>query len=383
MQQEIAQYEQNGSAASRSIEIRLVELWEQILGKKPIGLHDNFFDLGGCSLMAVELCRSIERRFNKKLEVGAIFEAPTIEELANVIGAAETAERLIRVIPLQTNGSRPPFFCICLFVGSGPAFLPLTKHLGEDQPFYGLLPSEALASELSPPYRLSDIGEYFVDVIRNKRPEGPYVIGGFCADGVLAYEVARQLRELGEEVSLLILFDAQTPERQQNYIGAKIQFYSLVKRFLPRQILRHLAALRKGGLTRSRDYLQKRVRDVINDIGSIFWQERLKWRTRVHKGELYEMRELLFVAEKAYDPPRYDGDVALFRCSQYRAVSGDENRCGGWDRVVDGSLAVAEVPGDHLGILDEPNVQILGEKLANYLRAAETKTKTAKSAHTR
>jgi thioesterase domain-containing protein/acyl carrier protein len=381
--QQIAQYEQSSSAASKSIEIGLVELWEQILRKKPIGVQDNFFDLGGCSLTAVELCRSIESSFNKKLEIGAIFEAPTIEKLAHVVGAAETVERLIHVIPLQTNGSRAPFFCICLFVGSGPVFMPLTKYLGEDQPFYGLLPADALAGKLSPPYRLSDVAKYFVDVIRNKQPEGPYVVGGFCADGVLAYEIARQLREQGEKVNLLILFDAQTPERQQNYIGPKIQFYSLVKRFSPRQVLRHLAALREGGLARSRDYLQKRLRDVINDIGSIFWQGRLKWRTRVHKGELYEMRELLFVAEETYDPPRYDGDVALFRCSQYRAVSGDENRCGGWDRVVDGSLAVAEVPGDHLGILDEPNVQILGEKLANCLRAAETKTESARSAHTR
>jgi thioesterase domain-containing protein len=378
MENEIGQHHQNYLGARTPTEKRLVELWEEALAQRPIGIRDNFFDLGGCSVTAVQLCRSVERSFDKKLEVGAIFEAPTIEQLAQVVGAEEIAERTISIVPLQPSGARPCFFCICLFVGSGPVFLPLTRYLGNDQPFYGLLPSETAAAKLSPPYFLTDVAQEIVHAIQKKQPQGPYLLGGFCADGVLAYETARLLRTQGEEVIFLALFEAQTREKQKEFRRIRTQLYSVIQRFSLPQVKRHFASLWRVGLSGSRNYLVKRVRELISDLNSIVWQARINRKRRRQSGKLQDIREILFVAERAYEPPRYEGNVAVFRCTDYRSSAGDDNRCGGWDKVVDGSLTVHEVPGDHLGILDEPNVQVLAHKLSDCLQSAQRSAEIAR-----
>jgi len=375
---EVRENEPNYLDARDVVEMKLVELWQQIFSKQPIGIKDNFFQLGGGSLLAAQLCASLERSFNKKLEIGAIFEAPTIEQLANVIRAAEIEHRTIRVIPLQPGGSRPPFFCTCLFVGSGPIFLPLTRYLGTDQPFYGLVPSESLANKLTPPYNLTDVAQHIADTIRRQQAEGPYFLGGFCGDGVLAYETARLLRTQGEEIGFLALFEAQTREKQKEFHGKGRQLHSVAQRFAPSKLKLHLGRLWKAGFSGSKNYLVRRGHDLIRDLNDILWQVRIGWKLRLQSGKLHEMREILFIAEAGYDPPRYDGNVAVFRCTDYRATTGDDDRGGGWDKVVNGSLSLHEIRGDHLGILDEPNVQILAEKLSNCLRSAGTSMQLGK-----
>lgn len=284
MEQKLSMHYQNYLGARTSTEKRLVELWEEAFARRPIGIRDNFFDLGGCSVMAIQLCRSIERAFNKTIEVGSMFEAPTIEQLAEVMSADEIAERTISIVPLQPSGARPAFFCICLFVGSGPVFLPLTRYLGDDQPFYGLLPSESLAAKLSPPYCLTDVAQEIVHAIRKKQPQGPYFLGGFCADGVLAYETARLLRTQGDEVSFLALFEAQTRENQKEFGRIRTQLYSVVQRFSVPQVKRHFASLWKAGLSGSRNYLVKRLRELISDLNAIVWQARINRKRRRHSG---------------------------------------------------------------------------------------------------
>lgn len=377
----IDQYEASNTSASNEIESKLTEVWEQVLRTHPVGIRDNFFDLGGCSLTAVQLCRSIERVFHKKIEIGALFEAPTIELLAKVIASEENVEQTVSLVSLQPNGTLHPFFCICLFGGAGPVYLPLTRHLGEDQPFLGLLPSESLVSRLTTPYCLGDIARHVADAIQLKQPEGPYFLGGFCADGVLAYETARLLTERGEQVGLLALFEAQTRENQKEFRRLGDQVYSIFQRFSISQLTRHFRRLAKLGFSGSSAYLGKRIREMGRDFSTIFWQLRLDWKGRRQNGRLDNILEALFVAERVYDPLRYEGDVALFRASDYREAANAPNRCGGWDKVVDGALTVHEVPGDHLGILDEPNVRVLGEKLRAVLQTAQRAVEKTKPAH--
>lgn len=377
----IEQHETTNLSATNPIETKLVELWEQVLRRHPIGIRDNFFDLGGCSLSAVQLCRSIENVFHKRLEIGALFEAPTIEQLAGILASDEIAEQTVSIVALQPNGSRPPFFCICLFGGAGPVYLPLTQHLGDDQPFYGLLPSESLVNQLSTPYCLTEIARHVADAIQLKQPDGPYFLGGFCADGVLAYETARLLVERGKPVSFLALFEAQTRENQKEFRRIRYQLYSIVERFSVSRLGRHFGRLRSLGISGSGAYLAKRMREVTRDLNAILWQTRINWKRGRQKGRLDNILEALFVAERVYDPPRYDGNVVLFRAVEYREVANTNNRCGGWDKVVDGLLTVHEIPGDHLGILDEPNVRVLAEKLGGSLQAAQNTIDKIGSSH--
>jgi thioesterase domain-containing protein len=363
------------------LETQLVRLWGSVFQGRVIGIRDNFFELGGGSLIAAQLCRRIERALDTKLSIAAIFEAPTIEELALVLNSSDSAERPIKVVPLQRRGSRPPFFCVCIFVGSGPIFLPLTRYLGNDQPFLGLIPSEVLSHHLSPPYRLVDVAQQIVATIRKQQPHGPYFLGGFCGDGVLAFETARLLRTEGQEVSFLALFEAQTRDHQKQFTTKGRQIVSIAGRFTLRQLRRHAGNLWQADWEKARRYLFSRSRELIREFKDILWQASIDWNIWLHRGILRNMRQILFVAEKGYVPRLYDGDVALFRCTDYRQ-SASQDLYGGWQASVSGSLKLHQIQGDHLGILDEPNVKTLAQILSQCLQEAQERGQGSRSEST-
>ena len=125
-------------APRNALEEELEAIWEMVLGVSPIGIYDNFFDLGGHSLLAVELFAHIENVFGKKLPLASLFEAPTIEQLAEVIRQDTWAPSDSALVPIQTAGTGLPFFCVTPPLGSVVGFSPLAKYLGPEQPFYGL-----------------------------------------------------------------------------------------------------------------------------------------------------------------------------------------------------------------------------------------------------
>jgi len=349
-------------------ERELCEMWRGLLKVDSVGIRDNFFELGGGSLIAAQLCRRIERTFRKTVSLASVFEGPTVEQLAQLVSCETASDRYVKIVPLQPKGSNPPFFCVCMFVGSGPIFLPLTKYLGDGQPFLGLVPENTLMNDLPQPYALTDIAQHIVRAIRAYQPCGPYFMGGFCGDGVVAFEAARLLRDGGEEVALLALFEAQTRDMQKEFQGKKTQLCSIGQRFSPRQIRRHLTNLLRCGMKGAPDYLLRRLRDLNLDLTDIWWQASIDWNLKMH-GKLNDIKQVLFVAESAYTPQSYSGDVVLFRCRDYR-VRPDEDRCGGWQQAVTGSIQLCEINGDHLGILNEPNVKTLALMLCQCLEEA-------------
>ena len=351
-------------------EQQLCEMWASLLKIDAVGIKDNFFELGGGSLVAVQLCQQVERVFGRTLSLAAVLEGPTIEQLAKLVIGETHVDTPVRIVPLQPRGSNPPFLCVCMFVGSGPIFLPLTNHLGDDQPFLGIVPENSLAMELRPPYSLSDVAQHIVRAIRVHQPHGPYFLGGFCGDGVLAFEAARLLLQEGDEVALLALLEAQTRSIQKEFQGKRAQLRSIGERFAPRQIWRHLGGLASAGLKSTPDYLLRRVHDLNRDLKDICWQTAIDWNLRLH-GKLTDLKQILFVAESNYCPKPYGGNVVVFRCKAYRTRP-NEDRYGGWQQVVTGSIQLREIEGDHLGILNEPNVKTLARMLTECLQEAQT-----------
>jgi len=351
-------------------ERELCEMWGSLLKVPSVGIRDNFFELGGGSLIAAQLCRRIERTFGRTLSLASVLEGPTVEELTKLLACEPQAESSVKIVPLQPQGSNPPFFCVCMFVGSGPIFLPLTKYLGDEQPFLGIVPENTLAHDLPRPYTLTDVAQHVVRAMRAHQPFGPYFIGGFCGDGVLAFEAARILRDGGEEVALLALFEAQTRDMQKEFQGKRAQLRSIGERFSARHIRRHFANLLRSGLKGAPDYLLRRARDLNRDLTDIRWQASIDWNLRVH-GKLNDIKQVLFVAESTYTPKPHAGNVAVFRCRDYR-VGSNEDRYGGWRQAVTGSIQLCEINGDHLGILNEPNVKTLAVMLSRCLQEART-----------
>src|SRR5260370_26293793 len=185
---------------------QLARIWQDLLGVKSIGRDQNYFDLGGDSPLAVQLFAQIEKVFGVKLPLATLFDAPTIEELARILGREASAPRWSPLVAIQPAGSRPPFFCIHGAGGNVLIYRDLSQNLGPDQPFYGLQ-SPGLDGSRPPLTRIEEMAALYVKEIRTVQPYGPYFLGGYCMGGTIAYEMAQQLRAQGEQVGLLALVD--------------------------------------------------------------------------------------------------------------------------------------------------------------------------------
>ena len=174
----------------------LVRIWQQLLGVESVGVDQNYFDLGGDSVLAVHLFAEIEKVFKVKLPLATLFEAPTIQELAEILRSDAPSNGWSPLVAIQNSGSRPPFFCIHGAGGNVLIYRELSENLGSDQPFYGLQ-SQGLDGSYPPLTRIEDMAALYVKAIRRRQPHGPYLLGGYCGGGLIAFEVAQQLQSAG------------------------------------------------------------------------------------------------------------------------------------------------------------------------------------------
>jgi amino acid adenylation domain-containing protein len=333
--------------ASNEVEEELVKIWEGVLGKKGIGVEENFFELGGHSLLAVRLMHRIEREMGKKLAITALLEAPTVAGLAEVMGrGAERSEEWSSLVAIQPEGWRPPFFCVHGIGGTVLRFYDLARHLGPDQPVYGLQ-AQGMSGKHPCHSRVEDMAAHYLTEIRRLQPHGPYYMGGYSLGGSVALEMARQLRAEGEEIGIVALLDTFA-SRYQSKGQLLVKFLALA----PREKLYHVR--RKGRL------LGKSLRKTVE-------MARLP---RVLK----EVRQACSQAARQYVAQPYLGQLTLFHAEE-RSLS-SENPYETWKTLALGGLEVHEVPGGHGSIIDEPAVRSVAKKLkaclertqAEYLR---------------
>ncbi|MGC1963553.1 MAG: thioesterase domain-containing protein, partial [Candidatus Sulfotelmatobacter sp.] len=188
------------------IESRLVQIWEAVLGVRPIGVRHNFFELGGHSLVAVKLMNRVEQAFRKTLPIATLLQAPTIEQLAAILRQEGWEPSSSCLVPIQTGGSRTPFFCIHGANGAVVRFYDLARYLGSDQPFYGLQ-ALGLDERFPSDTQIEVMASRYINEIRSVQPEGPYLLGGYSMGGSVAFEMARQLTAQGQERAVVVLFD--------------------------------------------------------------------------------------------------------------------------------------------------------------------------------
>jgi thioesterase domain-containing protein len=198
-----------GIAPRTSTETTLAALWAEVLGTDNLGVHDDFFEAGGDSLMAASLVRLIHDRLGRDLPIAALFPEATMARMAVVLdGARANGSESCTSVALRETGSRVPMFCVTWDRDDPYCFRHLCRALGADQPFYAISNPLSVAEQTP---RMEDLASRVRSAIAGIRPRGPYVLGGFCFGGVLAFETARQMIEAGEEVRLVALFDAAAP----------------------------------------------------------------------------------------------------------------------------------------------------------------------------
>ncbi|PYM57679.1 MAG: non-ribosomal peptide synthetase, partial [Candidatus Rokuibacteriota bacterium] len=354
-----------GSVGSRdAVEARLVKMWEDVLRVRPIGVTDDFFQLGGHSLLATRLVARIEQAFGKRIPLTALFFAPTIAQLAPSLRDEAAAPSWPRVVPIQPDGPRQPLFC----VDAGALFRPLAHRLGFDQPFLGL---SLDAGTLPTPFRLEDVAAYHVETIRDAQPRGPYFVGGWSAAGVVAYEIAQQLSAQGQEVALLVLFDAVTPA----------QFAALSPRSLSPARLRrvtqklgfHWRHLRRGRLREAPGYLRDRLETIREDLKERAWRIRYALRLRSRQpieAGLRDPDQVLLFTYRTYRPRPYRGRVVLFR-QRERPRGHSWDPASGWRPLLGDRLEIHDVRGDHRTMFSESNVELLAQALRGCLDTSQ------------
>ncbi|MEM7593187.1 MAG: amino acid adenylation domain-containing protein, partial [Cyanobacteria bacterium P01_A01_bin.83] len=201
-------------APQDKLESHLTEIWSQVLNVKPIGVRDNFFDLGGNSLQAVALFAQIEKQFGKKLPLVTLFQSGTVAEIAQIIRQKKWLSPWSSLVPIKPDGTKPPLFYIHGGGGNLLVYRDLAFALGTDQPVYGLQ-SRGLDGRYAPFNRIEDMANHYLAQIRKLQPNGPYFLAGLSSGGTTAWEIAQLLQAQGQKVALLALFDSSGPDYYQ------------------------------------------------------------------------------------------------------------------------------------------------------------------------
>ena len=351
---------------AQSIEGTLAAWWQDLLGVEKVGLDDDFFTLGGHSLVGVRLFAKIKKTYQADLELAILFEARTVRQLADVIRKskqpANTEEKKwTSLVPIQPHGSRIPLFCVHAVGGDVLFYEQLGRALAPDQPFYAF--QSPLVSR--PDIRETSVEELASTYVREMRaffPQGPYLIGGASYGGLVAFEMARQLYAQGVEPSLLVLFDTAVPGHEQR-MGAKDRVSSF------------LTDLRKQGLP----YLIKKAAVKRKYWGEILLRYaeilacfcyRAAGRPLPIRLHYFQMDEAHRQALKRYRFQPYPGKLTLMRAVDRgpEVLSKREEITLGWGPLAEGGLTICDVHTAHMSMLFEPYVGTFVEQLKPLLR---------------
>jgi thioesterase domain-containing protein/acyl carrier protein len=192
------------------VELALQQIFEDVLGIHLVGLRESFFDLGGDSLGAMRLVNSLNAQFKVNLPMRSLFEYPTIDELAVAVRLNCGGNPGGRLVPLQPGGSKQKLFCIHPAGGHVFCYLPLVRELGLDQPVFGLQ-ARGLEEGESLAHSIEEMASEYIEAIRVVQPDGPYQLLGMSSGGLIAYQMARQIKQGGGEVHFLALLDTTVP----------------------------------------------------------------------------------------------------------------------------------------------------------------------------
>jgi amino acid adenylation domain-containing protein len=313
-------------APSTPLEEILANIWIEILGLEQVGIHNNFFELGGNSLLGAQMFAEVKKVFNVTVPLASLYEGPTVAKLAEILLEQKWSTPYNSLIPLQPNGSMPPLFAIHYF-----NYGPLAHYLGEDQPIYGLhygIATKTTESDSTLPDQLEDLAAHYLQEMQAIHPQGPYRLMGFSFGGVIAFEVAQQLVAKGEKVDLLVMFDTFAPGLEP----LPLLQQSLRSRHL-------LYSARKAGLLKT---FRKAKDRVFGGFSKPIQKS---------SNEPYP-----------YLPQTYSGNVVLFNAiDKFSSYKFPPDL--GWRKFVAGELEIHNISGDHSSLLEEPHVQILAETL--------------------
>lgn len=362
------------------VEQTLAEIWQEVLGVENVKIDDDFYDLGGSSLIAASLFTRISQRYGKRLPLACLFEAPTVGQLARILREENQQETWSSMVEIQPGNSQPKLFFIHAEEGNVINYRDLSHALGPEQPFYAIQ-AQGLNGEKVPKYRIEEMATNYIEEIKKIQPHGPYFVGGFCYGGCIAYEVAQQFLAKEEEVALVVMIQ----NRHHKYLKPSAQttfLHRIMYRILDRSDY-ELNNLSKLGIKAKFSYLWQRFLRLITivevNISNLLEPITKNYNLNIPHSLDYTFGQISKAQDEAfwtYEPRVYKGRVVIFRASkQARGIKPDPTL--GWGELIEGELELYEIPAYHQTILSKPQVQIMAKQIRICLENAQ-KSKLAR-----
>ena len=347
------------------LEFKLAQIWENVLNVRPIGIRDNFFDIGGHSLLAVQLFAQINRVLGHDLPLATLFQASTIEQMSKLIREGGWQTTWSSLVPLQPEGSRPPLFCVHAVGGNVLSLRDLASHLGMDQPFYALQ-SQGLDGKRIPPTTIEEMAHYYIEELQTVQPKGPYFLAGQSSGGVIAFEMAQQLQAQGHAVIFLALIDTYEPGRKKTLEITRAD-----------RLAFHRQNLIQSGLPYLINQMQARGRRVQRKITEKLSKLIISLYQMIGKPIPYHFRHIVVrgVIQRAtrnYEPKPYSSQMILYRAlNTVRAFVEDRYDIPrAWMSLAEGGLEIHDIAGAH-NLEQEPFVGVLADHLGSDLKKVQ------------
>ncbi len=349
---------------SHDLERRIARIWTDLIGVKHVGVHDDFFELGGDSLKAMHLLARIERDLGKRLAHAAFISEPSIAATVRALRGDEP-ERFASLVPIQPHGTRPPLFCVHGGGGHCYYYRDLARRLGPDQPFWGLQ-GRHVDGRLPRQTTVEEMAEYYLYEVKQVAPEGPYYLAGASFGGKVAFQMAQMLRMQGEIVALLAMFDTWGPDYPRYRVGRTVQAAG----WLCRRVEHHVGSLVMLAADERARYLRTKAGKTWQEMADRVKLTLADLTGKRHRAKADAVDEgFIAIASRAFRPTFYPGKAILFR-SQQQPLGIVSDRTLGWGGVV-GELEIHDAVGLHAAMVAEPRVKYLVEGFRPCLERAQ------------
>jgi FkbH-like protein len=345
---------------SNEVEAELLRIWKEVLDRDTISVQDDFFEVGGDSLHAVRLMFEIEKTFRQQFDISTLMSRPTIEAFGQILKPLkDDATPPVHIVPMRPRGDRTPLFCIHCGTGHVLRYRALSSYLDPEIPLYGVRAPELRAGKTLP--TIEELAALYVKDIRKVRPHGPYQLFGFCIGGIVAFEVARQLTQLGETVSRVVMVETL------NYA-----YYNNAS-FL--QSLRFHSRYAYGRFSKySQKFVKGEWKDMYAGVQSLIdWQKRKRNASSPQSAQsatgardIYNDIAVITTIANVFEPKPYAGKIHLIRAETQKAEFQDDMTMGWQDLARDG-VEVSTLPGTHFSLLEKPDVARVAETLDSLL----------------
>ena len=327
----------------------IATIWAELLGLESVGVYEDFFELGGHSLIAIQVMMKLEKETGQRLPLATLFNHSTVEALALLLNMDSKSITWDSLVPIHPDGTKVPLYMVH---GAGLnvlIFNTLAKQMHPDQPIFGLQ-AKGLNDVDEPLERIEEMATHYISEIINHNPNGPYALAGFSFGGMIAFEMAKQLKAIGKEVSMLAMFDTEVSQSHKFKPFPARAIYSAKHKI--NQLLFTFVLLRED----PKRTIEYKTESLKRRLIQLYWK--IKYGKDQSQpgffGYSNKIDQQNEIAAENYILTPYDGSIEIFRAKK-RTFYMDDFSYLGWKPFALKGVRIHDIPGEHNYIFAPPN----------------------------